>query len=461
MSQGQSELLSDGVAYVDQWLTYQQKRREIPGIVAAIQWHDQLLLSKGYGCADLERDVPMTPQHIFRIASHSKTFTATAVMQLAELGKLRLDDRVATYVPWLEKQPGLGGATIRQVLNHTSGMLRDGHDADYWDLERAFPDDAALRTLVEGRGAVLPANDTFKYSNIAYSLLGIVIEHAGGMSYHEYVRRHILDPLGLRDTGPETDDHARSRLATGYTARRFFAPRRPIPDVSTRALAPAAGFYSTAEDMCRYASAHFLGNEALLSDASKREMQQPYWKIEQTTMHYGLGFAVVDAGGRRLIGHGGGFPGFSTMTLIDPKDRLAVVVLTNEIGDAASSLAMVVVRILDYALTQPPAVYDASPSLNERFAGRFASLQFVADIAAFGETLVALSPDLDDPMQSLLSLAVEDPNTLRITAANGLIGRGETIEYARDAGGRVEKVVIMGQSAYPLDTYRVKFADRL
>ena len=148
MSQLQAELLNDGVAYVDRWLAYQQERREVPGIVVAIRWKDQLLLSKGYGYADLERHVPMTPQHIFRIASHSKTFTATAIMQLVEQGKLRLDDRVASYVPWMEQQPGLGQVTIRQVLNHTSGIVRDGHDAEYWGLERAFPDDAALRALV-------------------------------------------------------------------------------------------------------------------------------------------------------------------------------------------------------------------------------------------------------------------------------------------------------------------------
>ncbi len=110
-----------------------------------------------------------------------------------------------------------------------------------------------------------------------------------------------------------------------------------LPDVATGALAPATGFYSTAEDLCRYAAAHFFGNDTLVSDAAKREMQQPYWEVAQADMHYGLGFAVHEIDERRFVGHGGGFPGHATMTLFDPKDRLVVVVLVNEVSGPAGT----------------------------------------------------------------------------------------------------------------------------
>jgi CubicO group peptidase (beta-lactamase class C family) len=93
------DLLREGVAYVDQWMAYQQERRQVPGLALAIGHADQILLSRGYGWANLERREAMTPRHIFRIASHSKTFTATAIMQLKELGKLRLDDLLAAHIP--------------------------------------------------------------------------------------------------------------------------------------------------------------------------------------------------------------------------------------------------------------------------------------------------------------------------------------------------------------------------
>src|SRR5947209_16516835 len=97
-------MLREGVAYVDHWVAYQQDRRDLPGVVVAIQCADQLVFARGYGSADLERQSPLTPQHIFRIASHSKTFTATAIMQLVEQGALRLDDRLGAHLPWLGPQ---------------------------------------------------------------------------------------------------------------------------------------------------------------------------------------------------------------------------------------------------------------------------------------------------------------------------------------------------------------------
>ena len=414
MGQINQDLLRDGVAYVDRWMAYQQERREIPGVVVAIRHEDQLLLSQGYGHADLERAIPMTPRHVFRIASHSKTFTATAIMQVVEQDKIRLDDRLAAYIPWLNRGDALARVTIRQVLNHAAGIVRDGVDADYWQLAGAFPDANELRRLAEEGGAVLDANESFKYSNIGYALLGLVIEAASGLPYNTYVRRHIVERLGLTDTGPETDDHARERLVTGYTARRPGLPRCPIPDVSTRALSPATGFYATAEDLCRYAAAHFMGDDTLLSDMAKREMRQPYWAIAQADERYGLGFVVVDIGERRMIGHGGGFPGHATRTLIDPTDRLVVTVLTNETGAPAATLARTIVTILDYAL-KPCAVEEGAPSVPcERFTGRFVNMWGVTDVVAFGDALLLLSPEGDDPLKSPTRLAVEDEDTLGI-----------------------------------------------
>ncbi len=448
------DLLRDGVAYADQWVEYQQDRRELPGVVVAI-WHDDgLLLARGYGYADLERQTPMTPRHIFRVASHSKTFTATAVMQLMEQGTLRLDDRLAQYIPWLEQQGDLARVTVRQALSHATGLVRDGNDADYWQLDAEFPDGDGLRRLAEDGSAAVAANEAFKYSNIGYGLLGLVIEAAAGLPYHQYVRHHIVDRLDLLDTGPETDAHARERLATGYTARRLGLPRRPIPDVATGALAPATGFYSTAEDLCRYAAAHFFGDDTLLGDAAKREMQQPSWRIDGSDERYGLGFSILELGKRRMVGHGGAFPGHASRTLFDPRDRLAVTVLTNEIGGPAALLARTVVRIIDFALEQTQTAPGRPSGLYDRFTGRFVNMWGVTDVAPFGDALVALNPDAEDPLTPVTRLAVDDDDTLRIIAASGYGAPGETMRYVRDDQGRVTRVIAGGMSLYPLDVFR-------
>ncbi|HEY8285417.1 MAG TPA: serine hydrolase domain-containing protein [Chloroflexota bacterium] len=453
MSKLRPDLLHDAVDYADRWVAHQQDRKDFPGAVVAIRHEDQLLLSKAYGHADLERQIPMTPGHIFRVASHSKTFTATAIMQLVERGALRLDDRIADSVPWLREKDDLASVTIRQLLNHSAGIVRDGIDADHWLLDHPFPDHDALRRLVEDGGRVLNPNEGFKYSNIGYGLLGMVIEAASGLSYHEYVKRHIIQPLGLADTGPELDAHAEARLATGYTVRQYGRPRRPLPHVATGALASATGFYSTAEDLCRYAAAHFPGDTTLLSDASKREMQQPYWKAEQTDRHYGLGFVVTDTDERRLVGHSGGFPGFITQTMFDPKERLVAVVLTNDSGGPADLLMRGIMSIIEFAHKERNGIPKGFDDQRRRFTGRFANEGGVTDVAAFGDTLFALSPDADNPVQATDTLVVEDEQTLRMTEASGFASRGEAIHYTHDAEGSITKIIAGGITSYPLEIF--------
>jgi CubicO group peptidase (beta-lactamase class C family) len=439
------DLLRDGVAYADGWLAHQRELREIPGMVVAVQHEDELLLSKGYGFANLEHQIPVTPDHVFRIASHSKTFTATAIMQLVEDGQVRLDDAVSSYVGWLDAP-----ATVRQLLNHVGGLTRDGLEAMFWQLAQPFPDVEGLRAIVRDAGRVLEPNQQFKYSNIGYSLLGLVVEAASGQPYNDYVKTHIVDRLGLRNTGPEMVPDLADRLVTAYTARRPPLPRLPIQDVETRAMSAATGFYSTAADLCRYARAHYLGNEELLSDASKREMQQPYWVVEQADASYGLGFAVQTIGERRMIGHGGGFPGHSTTTLIDPRERLVVVVLNNTIGPGglAAPLATSVVKILNHALAADEA-RESLPYPRERYIGRFMDLWGVTDIAAFGNTLQALNPDEDDPTARVADLEVADADSLRIARANGYGSPGESVRYERDASGGVTGVWIGGTRSLP------------
>lgn len=437
------ELLRDAVAYADRWLWFQQRLKEIPALTVAVRQGEELLLSAAYGHANLERAVPVTTDHIFRVASHSKWFTATAIMQLKEQGRLRLDDPLGRFIPWLEGP--LSRVTVRQVLNHAAGITRDGYDNDHWQLEHPFPDGEQLRALVETEGAVLPPDSKLKYSNIGYSLLALVIEAAAGVPYHRYMQENIVDRLGLRDTGPETTPEARSRLVTGYTSRALLLPRMPLPDVETGAMAAATGFYSTAEDLTRFAAAHWYGNEELIGDESKREMQRPYWQVEGMES-YGLGMQVTKIGDRAVTGHSGGFPGHTTRTYLDPRDRLAVSVLTSESGGAPAELAKSVIRLIDLALKQPPA--EARVDL-DRYTGRFSSLWGYVDIVRLGGQLFAINPTENDPAADAVKLEVVDGDTLRIEEKEGYGSPGEFVRYTRDQTGQIVKVVLPGSTQYP------------
>src|SRR4051794_18150765 len=188
--------------------------------------------------ADVESAVALTSGHRFRIASHSKTFTATAIVRLAEQGTVRLDDPLARWLPELATS-GIGAVTLRELLAHGGGVVRDGWDGDHWQLARPFPDADGLRRIAADRPAVLGRNERFKYSNVGFALLGAVVEAATATRYGEHVTAALLQPLGLSSTTPEIDPAAAADHATGYTARAYDERRIPIDHLTTGAMAAA------------------------------------------------------------------------------------------------------------------------------------------------------------------------------------------------------------------------------
>jgi CubicO group peptidase (beta-lactamase class C family) len=446
-------LLADAVSYADRWLEYRQRTLRLPGLVAAVAHRGQVVLSTAHGMADLDRSIPMTPNHVFRVASHSKTFTATALMQLVEQGRIRLDDRMADWLPWLPTgRDRVGRATVRQLLSHSAGVLRDGYDGGFWQLERNFPDSDELRRLASEALSVLPTNERFKYSNVGFALLGLVLEAATGIAYNAHVRTAILERLGLANTGPDVDDLPPDRLATGYTGDVYGLDRLAVAHLHTGAMSPATGFYSTAEDLCRYAAAHLFGNEELISDDSKREMQREQWRVVGSDQAYGLGLAIYQIAGHRMVGHNGGFPGFITATRIDPRAQLVVVILTNASDGPATDLAAGVVEIIDCALgaRKTPA---AHPGVDrDRFVGRFWSLGGALDIVRFGSDLVQITPGEASPLTSLARLAVDGNDELTIHEAPGYASPGERVRFSFE-GEHALQVQVGAATLYPWTTF--------
>lgn len=460
-------LVADAAAYAGEWLGYLQRSLRVPGLVAAVRHQDDLVLNRAYGQADVESGTEMRTDHIFRIASHSKTFTATALMLLVERGALRLDDPVGQRISWLADSPNsVGTLTIRQLLTHSAGLIRDGADAAWWDLRLPFHDDDSLREAVLTQAPIYKASERFKYSNIGYSLLGRVVAEASGQPYKGFVQAEIVDRLGLQSTGPELDMSVADRMATGYSTRRYGQERFAFPKLHTAAMASATGFYATAEDLCRYGAAHFMGNEELLTDESKREMQHEWWEVRgRDPRHYGYGFNVAKVGGRRLIGHGGGFPGFITYTCIDPVDRLVVTVLTNAIDGPAEAMATGIIKLINLATGEgstdegegrPP---PSDTTSLDRFTGRFFSLWTVVDILRLGDRLVAIDPETTDPTGDVMELEVVDDRTLRITQAAGYASAGERVRFDFDANGRAVVVQYAGSRLLPWEVYEARTTD--
>jgi CubicO group peptidase (beta-lactamase class C family) len=451
--------IRSAAGYLRSWVEAQAAHRRIPGVQVAIRSGADLVLSAAVGVADAGAGTPLTTEHLFRIASHSKTFTATAVLQLVEAGRMRLDDPIGDHVPDLRTAGSPAAAvTVRELLGHQSGVVRDGEHADFWLLEQPFPGRDGVVGEVLRAGVVHSRNEHFKYSNVGYALLGLAIESVTGTPYAEHLRRSVLEPLGLAHTGADHDPSRAGEYATGHTALLLGeVSRMPTRSVATGAMAAATGFYSTAEDLCVFGSAHFLGDDRLLTDDSKRLMQ----RLESVVTaygtevgRYGVGMALQTVGERQLVGHSGGYPGHITLTLLDPVERLVVSVLTNAVDGPAEDLVVGLVKLIDVTLEpraelpRPPA---GTPPLDS-FTGRFASLWGVVDVAELGGRLVLVRPTLADPLPGIDELQVVDARTLRVAAQPGFGPAGELIPVERDATGRVVSLRIGGVTSRPVET---------
>lgn len=463
--------LDSTLDYIHQWLQRQLWVSQVPGMQVAIGYGSSIRLSRSYGVTSLETGEPTTPHHLFRIASQSKTITATAILQLAEQGRLRLDDDLGTHITELaEAEAAIARATVRDVLAHAAGIVRDGWDADHHQLLKPAPDEAEVVRIAIEQGSVLKPGAALKYSNIGYDLLGLVVARASGLAYHEYVTRHVVQALELKNTGPDLDADRLNEFVHGHSGLHVHRERRVLPLVELRADAPCGGFYATAEDLVKYYSAHLPGDTRLLSEASKRQQQHPLWPAEpQSGRSYGLGVEQLVLEGRMLIGHNGRHPGGQTSSsYFDPVSGIVVCVLANA-GDApASDIARGVFSLLSLAAVDP--CDPDGPGVNHvllegplaeltgeemaPFTGRFANAFQVWDVATVGGRLLQVDPGSADALARVARLVPSGADELTIVGGSGFSSPGERLRFVRTTTGQIDRVEGRGgATSWPLETY--------
>ncbi|HEY0169385.1 MAG TPA: serine hydrolase domain-containing protein [Jatrophihabitans sp.] len=426
----------DTLDYYRGWLGYRRWFLRVPGVQVCVAQDGQRRLSAALGYADEPARTPLTERHLFRIASHSKTFTAVLALRLVEQGRLRLDDPVAAHVPGLVGS-ALAQITLRELLSHGGGVIRDSEDGDFWQLTRPYPDREELtRLAAEPSAAVLPRHERFKYSNIAYGVLGLVIEQVTGAAFDEAIQQQILDPLGLSDTGPELTAERREEFAAGHSALSYAPERAVIDHVDTAALGPATGFFSTATELASFYSALLPDEDRLLSHDSSRQLRHRQWDVKEAESGYGLGVFLNRVGEHELFGHSGGYPGHITRTLACPKRRTVVSVLTNAIDGPAEPLAMALFRLMDLAES---ASHQPAPD-GARFTGRFSTLWGVQDVALLGGRLFGINPLIANPAEDPVALEVLDDSTLKMVSGPGGGSIGELARYEFEPDGSIRSV---------------------
>jgi CubicO group peptidase (beta-lactamase class C family) len=322
-------------AKLEQLLAADQRERRLPAIAAAVLRDGEPIWESAIGAADVEAGIEATPDTQFRCGSITKTFTAAAIMQLRDAGKLDLEDTLDVHVEGAAHKP-----SIRRLLSHASGLQRETQD-DSWLTLRFAPPDELLATL-ESAEMVLPSGARFHYSNLAYALLGIVVERVSGLRYTDYVRERLFEPLGLSRLSFEPEPPA----AKGYVGQPYADRVWNAIDVETGAWASAGQLWGTVGDLCRWGAFLADPDEAVLAKTSAEEMRtvQVIADHERWTAGYGLGLALRRDGERILAGHSGSMPGFIAMLFFSPADKVVTAALTNESHGLIGDLALALVR---------------------------------------------------------------------------------------------------------------------
>jgi CubicO group peptidase (beta-lactamase class C family) len=293
----------------------------------------EIILDKGYGYANLEWEVPNSPSTKFRLGSITKQFTAASILLLEERGKLSVGDPVKKYMP--DAPAAWDKITIYNLLTHTSGIPSFTGFPDYASLEPFPTTPEQLVKRFRDKPLDFQPGEKWSYSNSGYVLLGYLIEKVSGESYERFVQDNIFVPLGMKDSGYDSNSAIIPHRAAGYSP----GPNGPENAGYINMTVPlsAGGLYSTADDLLRWEQGLFGGK--LLSSASFQKMTTPFKN------DYACGLGVHTANGRKVIEHGGGIEGFNTMLAYYPEDKLGVVVLSNingpSTGDIASKLAAV------------------------------------------------------------------------------------------------------------------------
>lgn len=354
--------LAQDPARMDQIVQSYVANKQFMGTVLVARG-SQVLFSKGYGSANLEWNIPNAPNTKFRLGSISKQFTAAAILLLEERGKLKVSDPVTQHLP--DAPAAWGPITIFHVLTHTAGIPSFTSFPDYGKIKLSATTTAELVGLFKDKPLEFEPGEKFNYSNSGYVLLTHLIEKISGEPYERFIRQNLFAPLGMNDSGYDSNAAIILRRAAGYSPGRNGPENAPFIHMSVPQGAGA--LYSTTEDLLKWEQGLFGGK--VLQAASLEKMTQPFKN------KYAFGLQVDTAGKRKVIQHGGGIEGFNTSLAYYPDDQLTVVVLANLNGVASGQIANQVAAVANGEAVKLPGERKeiaVDPNVLRRYVGAYA-----------------------------------------------------------------------------------------
>lgn len=392
----------------------------VPSISIAVVKNDHVFYVQAYGKARLEPQIAARPEMRYSIGSTSKQFTATAILMLAEEGKLTLDDRVSRFLPTLTRA---NEVTIRQLLSHTAGYQ------DYWPQDYApvfMQQPTSAEEILNGwarKPLDFDPGAKWQYSNTNYVIAGVIVERASGQSLIQFLRNRVFTPLGMSTVADVDQSFLPDSDPTGYI-HYALAPLRIAPKESHGWLFSAGGLAMSAEDLAKWDIS--VLNQRLLRPSSYKDMESEVNLRNGNATGYGLGLWVGEKEGHRMLEHGGAVSGFSSDNVVFPDDHIAVSVLINQhLAPVAGEITHKIAHLLLADDDQTRKQTDALRIFEDLQHGRIDRARFTADANNYFNPQV-----LQDYADSLGPLGTPIEFALRWkTTGGGMVDRRYIVKF--------------------------------
>lgn len=311
---------------IDDYIKAEMQKRHIPGLSLAVVQDGKIIKVEGYGLANVELAVPARPDTVYKIGSVSKQLIATGILLLVQDGKLRLDDRLSTF---LEGTPETWkGITVHHLLTHTSGLVREAPGFDPLKIQ----DDAAVIKTAYPLPLRFAPGEKWEYCNVGYFSLAEIIRKVSGKPWPEFLRERLFLPLDMTVTRTTTMDDIVMHRANGYSWKENRLENASV----FLAVRPSGAFISNVLDLAKWDAA--LYSDKVLTRSIREQMWSPVTLSSGVTHPYGFGWELATVAGHKLVQHGGSLPGFRAQISRFVDDKLTVIVLTN--GDDANRGAL-------------------------------------------------------------------------------------------------------------------------
>jgi len=428
----------------------EMQQKQLPAFSIALVDGNEIVWAQGFGYQDPEHKTPATAHTVYRVGSVSKLFTDIAIMQMTEAGKINLDAPISQYLPdFHPRNPYSEAITLRQLMSHRSGLLREPPVGSYFD-----PTEPTLQATVRSMNStelVYRPGTHIKYSNAGIAVVGYTLQQLSHEPFPEYLKRAVLTPLGMRESAFTPDPELLKNLAKAYMwsydGLTFSAPTFEL------GLAPAGCMYSTVTDLAQFLTVLFHGghgpNGQVLKPETLQQMWTPQFAKTGEKTGFGIGFHIAQLDGHRVIGHGGAIYGFATEVAGLPDDKLGVVTVTTE--DAANAVTNAVAKqALQWMLAlragkplaDPPITTDIPEDLSRKLVGRYRAGEERIDLSEgdHGLEMVPAEGGFETHLRMLGTALVPDGRLEEDLTAKILpTGRGIRIdekEYIREQAER-------------------------